>query len=441
MRKKILNLIIFFILCLGVGSQLSAQGLPTAKPEDVGLSSERLANIDKYFQNLINTKEIAGAVTLVSRHGKIAHFKAYGMADIEDKKPMKLDSMFRICSMSKLISAVAGMMLWEQGYFNLTDPVSKYIPELKDLKVIEYDPKDRTKYTIVPAKRPMLIYQAFNFTAGYTYTGGLAGPEISKMLSNAGLNNGYWYNDYDLAEYFKRRAPIPLLNHPGEQWNYGMHLQVIARLVEIFSGMNFGDFCQERIFKPLGMKDTYYYVPDEKVPRVATLYLKTPKGLEKTERGKIYDRPELGIEEPLNPFWFTGGPKKYFGAGESLISSTEDYAKILQMLLNGGILNGVRLLGRKTIEFMTIDHAVDIPCCKQILGVQGWGLGVSTVKDPGKNHLIGTPGAYYWGGWMNTTWKIDSKEDMYFILMTQLLPTGASYRITFDDLVYQSIIK
>ena len=328
----------------------------------------------------------------MSRQGKVAHFKAYGMADIEDKKPMRLDSMFRICSMSKLISAVAGMMLWEQGYFSLQDPVSKYIPELKDLKVIEYDPKDRTKYTIVPAKTPMRIFHAFNFTSGYTYTGGLAGPALSKMIADAGLNNGYWFNNYDLAEYFKRMATVPLLNHPGEQWNYGMDLQVVARLVEIFSGMNFGDFCQERIFKPLGMKDTYYYVPDEKVSRVATLYLKTAKGLEKTEQGKIYDRPELGIEEPLNPFWFTGGPKKYFGAGESLISSTEDYAKFLQMMLNGGILNGVRLLGRKTVEFMAIDQAVDIPCCKQILGVEGWGLGVATIKEPGKTHIIGTPG-------------------------------------------------
>ncbi|MBI4763631.1 MAG: beta-lactamase family protein [Deltaproteobacteria bacterium] len=440
MQKNIVKFLIFFLLGLGVVSQSIAQNLPTAKPEEVGLSSARLANIDKYFQSLIDKKQVAGAVTLVSRRGKIAHFKAYGMADIENKKPMQKDSMFRICSQTKLISAVAGMMLWEQGYFSLNDPVSKYIPEMKDLKVIEYDPKDRNKYTIVPAKKPMLIYQAFNFTSGFTYSGFLAGPALTKMLGDAGLNNGFWFNDYDLKEYFKRRAQIPLLNHPGEQWNYGTDLQTVARLVEIFSGMSFGDFCRERIFKPLGMGDTYFYVPKEKVPRVATLYLKTPEALEKTEPGKTYFRPELGIEEPLNPFWFTGGPEKYFGAGEGLITTTEDYAKFAQMMLNGGILNGVRILGRKTVEFLSTDHVGDIPCCKYLLGVEGWGLGVALVKDPGKNHMIGTPGAYWWGGWMNTTWKIDSKENMFFILMTQQLPGNNPYRNTFNDLVYQSII-
>jgi CubicO group peptidase (beta-lactamase class C family) len=439
MKRNFLTALIFSILFISLGSSVSAKNLPTVKPEKVGLSSERLARIDKYFQSIIDKKEIAGAVTLVARHGKIAHFKAYGLADIEDKKPMTKDSMFRICSMTKAISAVAGMMLWEQGYFSLTDPVSKYIPEMKDLKVIVYDPKDRTKFTIVPAKSPMLIYQAFNMTAGFTYNGFLAGPELSKLLGEAGLNNGFWPNDFDLAEYFKRRAQIPLRNQPGEQWNYGKDLQVVARLVEIFSGMNFGDFCRERIFKPLGMENTYFYVPEEKLFKVATLYLKTKEGLEKTVMGKTYIRPELGIEDPLDPFWFAKGPKKYFGAGEGLISTTEDYAKFLQMLLNGGTLNRVRLLGSKTIKFMTTNQIIGIPCCQQILGVQGWGLGVSLVEEPGKNHIIGTSGAFYWAGWMSTTWKIDSKEDMLYVLMTQRLPSGNFYQDEFNTLVYQAI--
>lgn len=441
MRRNLVKFSIVFVLFCCVGPIVSAQGLPTAKPEQVGLSSERLERIDKYFKDIIDKKEIAGAVTMVVRHGKIAHFKAYGMADIEDKKPMKKDSLFRICSMTKAISAAAGMMLWEQGYFGLTDRVAKYIPEMRKLNVIEYDPKDNSKYTVVPAKNPLLVYHAFNFTAGFTYSGFLAGPALTKMLADAGLNNGFWPNDYDLAEYLKRRAEVPLRNHPGEQWNYGTNLQVVARLVEIFSGMKFGDFCREKIFKPLGMNDTYFYVPEEKVPRVATLYLKTAAGLEKTERGKTYIRPDAGIEEPLDPFWFAKGPKNYFGAGEGLITSAEDYAKFLQMMLSGGTLNGVRLLGRKTVEFMTVDHIPDISCCQQVLGVQGWGLGVSLVKDPGKNHMIGTPGSYYWGGWMSTIWRIDPKEDMFYVLMTQRLPSGAVYQNKFHDLVYQAIVK
>jgi len=442
MKKNLMRLAIVVVLFIGMSSALWAQGLPTAKPEQVGLSSERLSRIDTYFKDIIDKKEISGAVTLVARHGKIAYFKAYGMADIEDKKPMKKDSLFRICSMTKVISAAAGMMLWEQGRFNLADRVAKYIPAMRRLKVIEYDPTDPSKYTIVPAKNPMLIYHAFNLTAGFTYGFNfLAGAPLAKLLADAGLNSGFWPNDYDDAEYLEKRSQVPLRNQPGEQWNYGNDLQVVARLVEVLSGMSFGDYCREKIFKPLGMNDTYFYPPEEKVARVATLYLKSGAGLEKTERGKTYLNPAMLIEEPLDPFWFAHGPKKYFGAGEGLITSTEDFAKFMQMLLNGGTLNGVRLLSPKTVEFMTTNQIEGITCCQQTLGVQGWGLGVALFQDPGKMHVIGAPGSYYWAGWMSTTWNIDPKEDMYFILMTQRLPSGSDYQSQFRTLVYQSIVK
>jgi CubicO group peptidase (beta-lactamase class C family) len=449
MKKHVMPLPFICIFIIAFSSFVLAQGLPTGVPEEVGLSSERLARIDRYIQNQIDKNELSGAVALVARKGKVVYKKAIGLADIEKKKPMKTDTIFRMCSSSKMISAVAGMILWEEGLFNLFDPVSMYIPELKETKVIEFNPKDPTKYKIVPAKSPMLVYHAFTFTAGFTYASFFA-PALGKMMVEDGLNNGFWPNDYDLAEYFKRRAKHPFLNHPGEQWNYGMDLQVVARIVEVLSGMSFGDFCRERIFKPLGMKDTYYFLPDEKLPRVATLYLRSGKGLETTASGETILRPELVILEKTDPFWFVASrsPKKYFGAGEGLVSTIDDYANFLQMMLNGGELNGVRILSRKTIEFMTVDHVPGIACCKQTFGPamegHGWGLGLAVLTDQGGGSIGSpvkkdSPGQYRWGGWMGTVNLVDPKEDMFMLLMTQQLPNNRVV-VQFKALVYQAIV-
>jgi len=451
MKARFVSAFVIFFLLVGFSSIVRAQGLPRAAPEDVGLSSERLERISKYLQGQIERGEIAGVIALVARRGKIAYLKAFGMADVETGKTMTIDTMFRMCSSTKKISAVAGMIAWEEGGFQLWDPVAMYIPALKDLKVIQYDPKDRTKYETVPARSPMLVYHAFNFTAGLTYNGSLGGPALTKMKLDAGLNNGFWPNDYDLAEYFIKRSQIPLLNHPGEEWNYGMDLQVVARLVEISSGMKFGDFCHERIFKPLGMKDTYFFVPDEKLPRVATLYLKTETGLERTVRGETYQRPEVGIEEPTDPFWFTSkGPQKFFAAGEGSISTIEDYARFLEMLLNKGELNGVRILGRKTVEFMTSDHIGDIPCCRQMFGPlmagYGWGMGMAVYQNQAEGHHIGTDrrssnqAQFMWGGWMGTSHLVDPAEDMILLIMSQRLQWPQRYVNTFRDLAYHAII-
>jgi CubicO group peptidase (beta-lactamase class C family) len=444
MKKRIAVSSILCIFIIGLSSFVLAQAIPTAVPEEVGLSSERLQRIDRYIQNQMDKKELSGAVVLVARKGKVAYKKAIGLADIEEKKPMKTDTIFRMCSSSKMISAVAGMIAWEEGLFQLFDPVSKYIPELKDSKVIEYNPKDPTKFKIVPARSPMTVYHAFTFTAGFTYAAFFGGPPLAKMLHGDGLNHGFWPNDYDLAGYFKRRARHPFLNHPGEKWNYGMDLQVVARIVEVQTGMSFGDFCRERIFKPLGMKDTHFFLPDHKRSRLATLYLRSAKGLETTAAGKTINRPELAILEDTDPFWFMASksPGKYFGAGEGLVSTIEDYAIFLQMMLNGGELNGVRILSSKTIELITEDQVSGIACCKQAFGPAmdgyGWGLGMAVQNDLGGGN-IGSPGVYRWGGWMGTLNLVDPKEDMFMLLMTQQLPNN-SIVTKFTDLVYQAIV-
>jgi CubicO group peptidase (beta-lactamase class C family) len=451
MKKNIVTLIISFVLCLGFYSQPLAQNLPSAKPEEVGLSSERLSRIDQFIQTQIKNKKMSGAVVFVGRKGKVAYMKAFGLADIENKKPMRTDTLFRLCSSSKMISAVAAMIAWEDGLFYLYDPVTKYIPEMKDLTVIEYDPNDTNKYKIVPANKPMFVYQSLNFTSGFTYHL-LSPPAMKKILSDSKVNDGFWPNDYTMVEYLKERIKVPLVNHPGERWNYGTNLQIIGAIVEKTSGMSFGDFCRERIFKPLGMKDTYFFVPDDKMDRVAALYFNINGEFKKAEEGKTYVGPEYGISEPTDPFWFRASknPKKYFALGEGIISTMEDYSKFLQMLVNGGELNGVRILSPKTIEFMTANHIKNLPYGTQSFGTSmagyGWGLGFAVLDDAGVGHHIGTPvgkgkgGQYYWSGWMGTRQYIDPEEDLIMMIMSQKLPWPQNWINKVKDLVYQAII-
>lgn len=459
MKRKMKNACraVCFVLTLlfGVVAFASAQGMPTAVPEQVGLSSERLERIDKFIQTQMDNKEISGASVIVGRRGKVAYKKAFGLADIDAKKPMRTDTIFRLCSSSKMIGAVAGMIAWEDGLFDLYDPVSKYIPEVKDLKVMEVDPNDPSKYKIVPARTPMLMYQAFNFTAGMSYhlLLGFTHPALQKMFDDAPINDGYWPNTYTNVEWLKERVKLPLVNHPGEQFNYGRNLQVMTAVIEVITGMSFGEWCQKRIFDPLGMNDTHFFVPDEKMDRVASLYFKLDGKLVKAEEGKTYLGMEYGISEVIDPYWFRASknPKKYYGAGESLLSTVEDYAKFLQMLVNGGELNGARILSPKTIEFMNAKHIKDWGVCKQLFDQYfagyTWGLGWAVLEDVGVGHHIGTPigkgkgPQITWNGWMGTRQYVDFEEELFVILMSQKLPAPQPWIDKLKDLVYQAIIE
>jgi len=396
----------------------AAQELPAASPESVGLSSERLARITEAVDRSIQDKRIAGAVTLVARHGKVAWLKAQGMMDREAAKPMQADAIFRICSMSKPITSMAAMMLYEEGRFLLDDPVSKYIPEFKNPKVL-VKPAAGQPYTI-PATREVTIRNLLTHTSGLTYHWN---RELGQMYKDANVAHGLLAYDGTIGDSVKRLAALPLLFNPGERWEYSLGVDGLGYLVEVVSGKTLDEFFRTRIFEPLGMKDTYFFVPEEKVGRLAAAYTWYPqKGLSRF--------PDTPIAE--GPFVYSAdypyrGPKKLFAGGAGLCSTAMDYARFCQMMLNGGKAGGTRLISRKTVELMTSDRI------GKIGPDQGFGLGfgVDGVKSPLEE--LGSPGEYNWGGFFYTAFVVDPKEDMITVFMAQLHPTGD---LTLDRLVH-----
>ncbi len=422
MKPKCLVLFVIALACIPV----FGQGLPSASPESVGLSAQRLERIGVVIQKNIEEGRLAGAVTLVARHGKVAWFKAQGMADKENGRPMPPDAIFRICSMTKPITSTAVMTLYEEGRFLLNDPVSKYLPEFRNMKVLAKTPSGET-YTM-PANREITIKHLLTHTSGLTYHWN---ADLGARYRDANVAHGLLQYDGRIGDSIRALAGLPLLFNPGERFEYSLSLDVLGYLVEVLSGMPFDEFLRKRIFEPIGMKDTFFFLPDEKVARLATAYTwYDGKGL-----NRFPDKPIVeGTLEYSADYPFRG-PKKLFAGGAGLCSSAADYARFCQMLLNGGQLDGQRLLSRKTVELMTHDQLGKI---NSDFGF-GLGFGISGVKAPLEE--IGSPGNYGWGGFFYTEFVIDPKEDMVAIFMAQLHPTGGlNLNQVFKALAYQSII-
>jgi len=402
-----------------------AQELPTAKPESVGLSSERLERISGVVQHEIEDKRIAGAVTLVIRRGKVAWFKAQGMADREAGKAMPTDALFRICSMTKPITSVAVMMLYEEGKFLLDDPVSKYLPEFKNPKVLMKPPQGEP-YTI-PATKEITIRDLLRHTSGLTYNWN---EDLGPMYEKANVASGLLQYDGTIADNVKSLAGLPLLFSPGDRFEYSLGVDVLGRLVEVVSGKPLDEFFRSRIFEPVVMKDSYFFPPENKVSRLATAYTYFPeKGL-----NRFPDTPIREGSFVYSADYPTRGPKKLFSGGAGLVSTAMDYARFCQMMLDDGKVGNTRLLSRKSIELMTHDQL------GKIGPDQGFGLGfgIEGIKIPLSE--LGTPGAYSWGGFFYTAFSIDPKEQMIVVFMGQLHPTGD---LTLDrqghELAYQAI--
>jgi len=402
-----------------------AQDLPSAKPESVGLSSDRLERIATAVQRDIDDKRIAGAVTLVVRHGKLAWFKAQGMSDREAAKPMPTDAMFRICSMTKPITSVAVMMLYEEGKFLLDDPVSKYLPEFKNPKVL-VKPVSGATYTI-PATKEITIRDLLRHTSGITYQWN---DDLGPMYEKADVASGLLQYDGTIGDSVKKLAALPLLFNPGDRFEYSLGVDVLGRLVEVVSGKPLDEFFRTRIFEPVGMKDSYFFPPDNKLARLATAYTYYP------DRG-LNRFPDTPIRE--GSFVYTAdypsrGPKKLFSGGAGLVSTAMDYARFCQMMLDVGKVGNMRLLSRKSVELMTHDQLGKIA---PDMGF-GLGFGVDGVKAPLSE--LGSVGSYNWGGFFYTGFSIDPKEEMIVIFMAQLHPTGD---LTLDrqvhELAYQAI--
>ena len=423
-------LCLLFLLLLLTQSALS-QGLPTATPEAVGLSSERLERINRVMEEYVKQEDIAGVVTLVARRGKLAHLEAFGMMDIENGKPMRTDTIFRIASMTKPITSVAVMMLYEEGHFLLSDPVSKYIPEYKNPKVLapEADEdSDSIPPATVPADREITIRHLLNHTSGITYNWN---GKLGKTYNEAGVTNGIVQTDGIIGEKMKILAGLSLLHHPGEAFEYGLSIDVLGYLVEVVSGMTLDEFFHKRIFEPLGMKDTHFFIPEEKLPRLAAVYRRISAG----DLERLSEEP---ITEGTNTYSISypyQGPQSYFSGGGGLSSTASDYARFLQMMLNGGELNGVRLLSPKTVELMTTNSV------GELAGNMDFGLGFAIRTERGLHGELASNGAYSWGGFFYTGFSVDPEEEMIYIFMSQLHPTGGlTLGNKFEVLVYQALV-
>ncbi len=412
------------LLSAVLSSQSFAASLALSKAEDAGISSERLKRIHPLIQSHIDAKDLSGAVTLVVRRGKLVHFEAQGSTDFESNRPMRTDTLFRMASMTKPITAAAVLMMMEEGKLILSDPVSKYIPEFKNPKVAVWnlpnDPRG-AGVRLVTADREVTLQHLLTHTAGLAVsTEGPAGEFYRQAnLSQEGIS---------LAEFCKRAGALPLNFQPGTQWQYTstVGFSILGRVVEIVSGMNLDQFFKQRIFAPLGMNSTFFNIPPERMADVATVYTRSDKGLTKQNPPR-----------PLPP-----GVEFFAGSG-GLTGSAEDYLQFCQMLLNGGQWNGARLLSRKSVELMT-DNAIgnldlaNYPVQGQNLSGYGFGLGVRVRKSSGASGWLGSVGDYGWAGANGTYFWIDPKEQL--IGMVLMATTVGRLRTEFPNAVYQAII-
>jgi CubicO group peptidase (beta-lactamase class C family) len=406
MKCKLQVIALIGALCI---TATLAQELPTAKPESVGLSSERLERIGAAVQRSIDEKRIAGAVTLVARRGSVAWFKGQGMADRENGKPMRPDAMFRICSMTKPITSMAVMMLYEEGRFLLDDPVSKYLPEFKNPKVL-VKPQSGEPYSI-PATHEITIRDLLRHTSGITYQWN---ETLGPLYDKANVAHGILPYDGTIADSVKQLASVPLLFNPSEKFEYGLSLDVLGRLVEVVSGKPLDEFFRTRIFEPIGMKDTYFYPPENKLDRLAAAYTYyDDKGLNPFPKTPITEGPfNYSADYPY------AGPRKLFSGGAGLVSTAADYARFCQVMLDGGKAGDKRLLSRKSVELMTHDQL------GKISSEWSFGLGFGIEGEKGPLQELGSPGEYNWGGFFYTGFWIDPKEKMIVIFMAQLHPDG-----------------
>lgn len=381
------------------------QDLSRAKPEDVGMSSQRLAALSSTLDGYVSTGQLAGGVALVLRRGKIVLFHTFGNRDREANSPMKADAIFRIASQSKALTSVGIMMLQEEGKLTISDPVSKFIPEFANSTVAV--PKDGGGYDIVKAKRQITLRDLLTHTAGISYGGGPA-----KDKWEAAKITGFYFSDRDepIGETIKRLAVLPMDAHPGERYIYGYSTDILGVVIEKASGMSFDQFLQQKILGPVGMKDTSFYLPQSKLDRLAVVY--------SAKDGKAERAPVAGTTASQGQY--ANGPRKSFSGGAGLLSTANDYARFLQMLLNGGTIDGKRILSRKSVELMTADHLKGLA----FRDGQGFGLGFSVVKDVGAYGMPTSIGEFGWGGAYHSNYWVDPKEQLVVVYFTQLLPAG-----------------
>jgi len=409
--------------------------LPLVAPEQVGLSAARLDRVGKWMHRWVDSGRLAGMVTVVMRRGELAFAETAGKADLERNRPMRPDSIFRIYSMTKPLTSTAIMMLYEEGRFQLDDPISKFIPGFANPRV--YAGGSRGKIDSVPAEREINFRDLLTHTSGLTYGFMESNPVDALYRAKDGVD--FQTADTSLKQVVQKLATFPLIAQPGKAWNYSVATDVLGYLVEVISGQPFQVYLKDKVLNPLGMVDTDFHVPADKHERFAANYQAGPSNANGAGKLELIDDP--GKSRYLNP-------RKVNSGGGGLVSTASDYLRFCKFMLNKGELDGVRLLGRKTVELMTMNHLkgdmadMGMPRFSEstYYGI-GFGLGFSVMIDPAKAHILGTPGEYAWGGAASTAFWCDPQEDMAVVMLTQLMPSSTyPIRRELRVLTYQAIV-
>ncbi|MEO6319010.1 MAG: serine hydrolase domain-containing protein [Acidimicrobiales bacterium] len=398
--------------------------------EDLGFSSERLARLDDVLHGYVDKGKIPGVQTLVSRRGQLVHRDCYGFRDVDADAKVEPDTLYRIYSMTKPITSVALMMLYEEGHFLMENAVSRWIPELADLRVWTGGTAEAPETKALDA--PLSVHHVLTHTSGLTYGFQLAHP-VDALYREQDLGN-FTQPSYDLAECMGRLGRIPLQFEPGSSWNYSMSTDVCGRLVEVMSGQSLDEFFRTRIFEPLGMTDTGFAAPEEDLDRCSTLYAFSPG------KGLVTMAPARSMTVP-SPMLSGGG---------GLVSTADDYLRFCHLLVNGGELGGVRLLSPRTLRFMTMNHLPggrllndmgQTTFSEVAMAGTGFGLGFSVLVDPAASRSLGSAGQYAWGGAASTAFWVDPAEELAVVFMTQLLPSNTyPLRRHLQAGVYQALI-
>jgi CubicO group peptidase (beta-lactamase class C family) len=421
-RRSIRNTLASFIVSVVVTASAFAQGLPIATPESVGMSGARLQRLSSAMKRAVDEGKVGGVVTLVARKGKVVHYENFGQLDREKHVPMPKNAIFRIASMSKAITTTAAMMLVEEGRLLLEDPVSKFIPAFRKTTVMAASTTSGPDVASVPARREITIRDLMTHTAGISYG---SGPlEAQYKAANVYM----WYfadKDETIATTIERLATLPFASQPGERYVYGFSTDVLGVVVERASGLSLDEFFRTRIFEPLKMTDSSFYLAPEKASRFATVYSAAAADLTRA--------PEQGMGQGD----YVKGPRKSYSGGAGVLSTASDYARFLQMLLNGGELDGVRLLGPKSVQLMTSNHVGNL----YQEGRFGFGLGFEIVEHVGRSGRAGSVGEFGWGGAYYTKFWVDPVEKIVAVFMTQLLPSaGSALQDQFRVLVNQAVV-
>ncbi|WKN42421.1 serine hydrolase domain-containing protein [Tunicatimonas pelagia] len=426
MRHLLTALVFFVTITVSAQTKSTQQSPPLseAKPESVGMSAERLARIDAMAKEAVEDNEVPGLVALVARKGKIVYHKAFGTANSSGRK-LEKDAIFRIASQTKAVTATAVMMLWEEGLFRLDDPISKYIPEFKNPQVLDRFRYADTSYTTQPAENEITIRHLLTHTSGLGY-GFIDGDERFKMIyEKAGIIDAFTTQDITIEENIKKLAKLPLHFNPGEKYSYAEGLDVLGYFVEIMSGQPYDDFLREHLFEPLGMNDTWFYLPNNKADRLVAVQRWNDSQWERYS-GNGYD-----ADYPVK------GAKTFFAGGAGLSSTAKDYATFLQMYLNGGELNGIRILSRMTVQSIMGNQIGDF---WEGSG-RHYGLAFGVLTPEGQDQGgRGSTGTFDWGGYFNTQYFADPQEELIGIIMKQTRGsngdgTGWKFRILVNQAV------